>query len=223
MLAIPNLLKSSELQAIHEILGRGEFYDGTKTAGAKIKHVKNNLELATAEGDREKLDKIVLAALMDNPTFTTFARPKDICSPLVNRFDPGMTYGWHIDGVILRGQKERLRSDLSVTLFLNDPATYEGGELVLETPGGQQRVKQPAGSAFVYSTTVYHQVAPVTAGTRLAAVSWIQSYVKDPAQRQILFELGMAKDIAVEADPDSLQSRLLVKNYFNLYRLWAET
>ena len=158
---------------------------------------------------------------MRNAEFSSFALPRRILPPRLARYDAGMGYGSHIDQAFM-GQGEPMRSDLSMTLFLSDPGSYEGGELVVETPIGEQEVKLPVGDAVVYSTTVHHRVATVGRGTRLVAVTWMQSFVPDPAKRQILHDLRTAKERVRAASPGSEEAELLIRSHANLMRMWSD-
>jgi PKHD-type hydroxylase len=133
-----------------------------------------------------------------------------------------MTYGDHVDDPIMGGTGPRFRSDLSMTLFLNAPERYEGGELVMRTAFGDQRIKLPAGDAVLYPSSSLHQVAEVTAGERLVALTWIQSYVRDAAQRELLFELNQARETLLKDSPQAAHTALVDRSYANLVRMWAD-
>lgn len=153
-----------------------------------------------------------------NPNFEAAARPKKVPQPIYNRYRPGMHYGRYMDHPIVGRPGERLRTDMSITIFISDPESYDGGELLIDTENGPKEIKLPAGDAILYPTIHYHEVKPVTKGERLAAVLWIQSLVKEPHQRAMLYELSMVADWLHKQHPD----KQLTKMQMNLLRLWAE-
>ena len=154
--------------------------------------------------------------------FQRFAIPKTIQRPLISRYREGMNYGRHVDDALMGGAS-KTRTDLSVTLFLNDPADYEGGELVIESPMGEEEIKLPAGAAVVYPSGALHRVAPVTRGERIAAVTWVESHVRDPQRREILHDLEVIRTRLSKTAPESRETDLAFKTYANLLRMWAET
>jgi PKHD-type hydroxylase len=160
---------------------------------------------------------MVLQAYRQSPEFQTFAIPKRLLLPIYSRYEPGMAYGAHIDNALM----SEIRTDLATTLFLSRPDTYDGGELVIETPVGEERIKLDAGEAIVYAASTVHYVAPVTRGVRLAAVTWIQSVVRDERIRAILFDLSVCSQLPATAE-DAKLSLLLTKSYHNLLRYAAE-
>ena len=221
LLTIPQLLNAEQLSAVRAIVGRGSFADGRMTAGANLHDLKNNLQLETGPEDTRALDGIVLVSLWNHPTFKIFARPRRMMNARISRYDEGMGYGSHIDSPYM-GRGEAIRGDLSVTVFLNDPSEYDGGLLVLETPYGPQEVKLFAGDAVAYATLLHHEVTKVTRGSRLVAITWVQSYIADPLKRQILFELQQAKLLIAENGTQSEANRLLTRAHANLCRLWSD-
>ena len=140
---------------------------------------------------------------------------------MISRYQGGMNYGFHVDDALMAGNP-RLRSDISITVFLNDPGDYEGGELIIASPFGEQEVKLPAGAAVVYPSATLHQVAPVTSGARLAAVTWARSYVRDAAQREMLADLLAVQRKIAEVAPDAPETDLAFKTHSNLLRMWSE-
>lgn len=203
-------------QAVAE-LARRKFVDGKLTATGQARDVKNNLQVETDPAELDDLDRLVLSALQGNRDFQAFAVPKRAMKPLFSRYEPGMEYGSHIDSGITRG----VRTDLSITLFLSPPTSYDGGELVIETTYGEQEVKLDAGEAVLYSSNSIHHVAPVTRGVRLAAVTWIQSSIRDESMRTILFDVDACARQA-EATNDRQLTLRLGKVYHNLLRYAAE-
>ena len=194
MLHLPQLLNAEEIGAVLQIAQAGQYSDGRATAGSYLHGVKNNLQHEATPEQEGQLNQIVIGALMRNAAFCSFALPRKIMPPRLARYEAGMGYGSHVDQAFMGQGGEPMRSDLSLTLFLSDPTSYQGGELVLETPVGEQEIKLPLGDAVVYGTTVHHRVATVDSGTRLVAVTWMQSFVADTAQRQLLHDLRIAKD-----------------------------
>jgi PKHD-type hydroxylase len=141
---------------------------------------------------------------------------------IVARYRPGMTYGDHVDDPIMGSTGPRFRSDVSMTVFLGPPEDYEGGELVVRTPFGEKRIKPGAGDAVVYPSASVHRVEEVTRGERLVALTWIQSYVRDAARRELLFELDQARVHLLRSDPDAETSKYVDRSYANLLRMWGE-
>jgi PKHD-type hydroxylase len=195
---------------------RAAFSDGKKTAGWQASGVKNNEQL-DAKSARVVAAKVE-TALRAHPLFLAAARPKSFLSILVSRYRPGMEYGLHVDDALMGG----IRTDLSFTLFLADPHSYDGGELVIEGNDGDSAVKLPAGSVVIYPTTALHRVAPVTRGERIAVVGWVRSFIRSPEQREVLFDLDGAIAAVRAAGIDRRQVDLLLKVRANLLRMWAE-
>lgn len=219
IVTIADVLDLTELREIRGQLDRAAFGDGAVTAGERAKRVKKNLQLRPGETDvRTRVKK----ALMRHPEFKKAVLPKNVRPPLINRYETGMEYGFHVDNAIM-GDKRDCRSDVSVTLFLNGPEAYEGGTLEIETPLGVQQVKLPAGAAVLYPSSFRHRVSRVESGQRLAAVTWAQSLVRDPAQREILYELDRIRTYLHQAAPDGEEADIAERTYSNLLRMWAET
>ncbi|WP_404384742.1 Fe2+-dependent dioxygenase [Caenispirillum salinarum] len=221
LLCIADVLSADDLAALDGLLESGDFQPGTKTAGWNARLVKKNEQMA---GDSlRKAQKIVLDALNRNATFSAAAVPKQILPPLVARYSNDMTYGNHVDDSLMRGPDGRaVRTDVSTTVFISAPEDYEGGELTMETTAGTQRYKLPRGAAIVYPSTTLHRVEPVTAGERRVAVTWTQSLVRDPAHREMLFDLERARRTIFDKDGKTPVFDLLSKTWSNLMREWAE-
>jgi PKHD-type hydroxylase len=215
------ILNRAEVHQVVSSLANDLFVDGKKTASGRARHVKHNLQVDRTGADVTERDQIVLAALRRNEEFQTFAFPRRTLLPFFSRYEPGMEYGSHVDSAIMGSANEPVRSDLAATIFLSDPGSYEGGELVLQLPIGEQEVKLEAGEAIVYSATSLHRVAPVTKGVRLAALTWIQTSVPDDRLRAILTDLGIALRKADKAGDDEL-AMMLNKSYHNLLRYAVE-
>ncbi|MEO1429001.1 MAG: Fe2+-dependent dioxygenase [Cyanobacteria bacterium J06633_8] len=221
ILTIENILTDEELEAITSKLQDAEFVDGKLTAGWFAKQVKNNTQLSgSAEGSRE-LRTIAIKAIQRNPLFQAAVKPKIIRPILFSCYEPGMYYGSHVDNAIMGGEKS-IRSDVSFTLFLNSPSSYKGGELVIDTSLGEQVFKLEAGSMVVYPSTTLHRVEKVVEGKRLAAVSWVQSFVREPSEREILFDLDTAKQVMFHKHGKTPEFDLISKTHANLLRKWAE-
>ncbi len=222
LLTIPGLLNPAQIDKIRETLTGAEFVDGRLTAGRVAAQVKHNLELKPEPERHDRLVRIVMASLAHNETFRFAALPHRVADPIVARYEPGMTYGDHVDDPIMGSNGPRFRTDVSMTVFLNPPETYEGGELTIRTPFGDRKVKLPAGDAVLYPSSSLHQVAEVTAGERLVVLTWIQSYVRDPAQRELLYELNLARERLQKEAPGAETTGYVDRSYANLLRMWAE-
>lgn len=216
---LTNLLQDAELQRILSGLAKGRFVSGEATAGSLVKSNKHNLQLDRNSVPANDLDLVILAALERNALFHSVALARQLRPFLYNRHEVGMSYGEHVDNPLMG--KPGMRTDMSMTVFLSAPDSYDGGELFLRTPYGNQTVKGKAGDAVVYPTTLVHQVNPVTRGTRLAAVTWIESHVRDAACREILHDLNVAHRAVAAQSPDSDEAQLLSKTYTNLLKMWA--
>jgi PKHD-type hydroxylase len=169
----------------------------------------------------KELGAVVLGALRRSGAFISATLPCRITEPMFNRYAAGMHYGSHVDNAVMY-QPQPLRSDISVTVFLSAPEEYDGGELLIDEIAVRQKVKLAAGSALIYPSTSLHRVEPVTRGERLASIIWIQSLVRDPAQRRILFDLDRATQAITKRDPASAEAEVLGASYHNLLRMWAE-
>lgn len=217
ILPIGNVLSPAEVDEARAELAAIRFEDGRSTAGWNAKLVKNNRQAAPgarSEALRQKLAERILA----NEVFAAAVRPKALTPLLFSRYEPGHAYGSHVDDALMGG----LRTDISFTLFLAEPESYEGGELVIEGTSGDERIKLPAGSLIAYPSTSLHHVAPVTAGERLAAVGWARSFIRDGGQREILFDLDRARRALFTREGKTAEFDLLSKSLANLIRMWAE-
>jgi PKHD-type hydroxylase len=214
---IADVLSAEQLEQTHGMLRNELFVDGKSTAGGMARAVKHNeqVELEQLPG----LMKLLVQAVVQHPNFLQLAMPRTVSNLLVSRYLPGMSYGTHTDAAIM---KTGHRSDISFTLFLNQPADYEGGELSLETPFGEQRVKLPAGSLILYPTGGLHQVLPVTRGERLVVVGWVQSRIRDSRRREILLDLDQVRKAYLEKVGHDRVADLLLKSSVNLRRMWDE-
>jgi PKHD-type hydroxylase len=216
---IPQVLSSAEVETLRAALAHGKFVDGRLTASRAAQQTKHNLQLERDETTAKTVEALVSAALARNPTFSRVAIPKAMTPPMFSRYEPGMAYGPHVDDPIMGGE---LRSDLSVTVFLSALDGYDGGELCIETDLGVEEVKLPPGDAVVYPATTIHWVTPVTRGTRLAAVTWVQSLVRDHAMRRIVHDINLVMERLGQSDDRSEDARILLRAYANLVRLVAD-
>ncbi|CAM2170289.1 PKHD-type hydroxylase YbiX [Paraburkholderia sacchari] len=226
LIHVPHVLTPEQVRALRERLDHAgdAWVDGRATAGWSGAPVKHNRQIAEHTPLAREMGDVVLAAIERNPLFISAALPNQVYPPLFNRYEGGMTFGSHVDGavrVLPNGMK--LRTDVSVTLFLSSPDEYEGGELVVEDTYGVQEVKLPAGDIIVYPATSLHQVRPVTRGARVASFFWVQSLVRDDTKRALLFDMDTAIQRLNASDADAVARRSLVGCYHNLLRLWSET
>src|SRR5690348_3396080 len=193
LLHVPGILESGELAQLRAALDAAQWTDGRETVGVQGARVKRNEQLPDASPLRADLARVVLAALARNPLYFAAALPLKALAPRFNRYQDGGEYGFHVDGAVMRsGDGGQVRSDVSCTLFLNEPGEYDGGELVVSDTYGEHEVKLPAGDLILYPSSSLHRVAPVTRGVRLAAFFWVQSMVRDDARRTLLFEMDAA-------------------------------
>jgi PKHD-type hydroxylase len=222
LLSIPNLLNPAQLDKLREILADGRFVDGKLTAGFAAARVKQNEELGQAPELYQRLIRILMPCLGHNERFRFGALPHRVADPIFARYRPGMTYGDHVDDPIMGSGGPRFRTDVSMTVFLNPPEDYDGGELTIRTSFGERQVKLPAGDAVLYPSSSLHRVAEVTRGERLVALTWIQSYVRDPARRELLYELNLAREHLLKEAPEAEHTGLVDRSYSNLVRMWGE-
>ncbi len=217
LIHLQNVCSPEQVDHLRQLIGGGQFADGGKTAGHAARDVKNNEQLETGA----RIDTVrneVRKALMGHTGFVSFARPKALSRILVSRYREGMEYGPHIDDALMGGR----RADLSFTLFLSEPDSYHGGELVMDGTEGETEIKLSAGDAVVYPTSAIHQVLPVTNGERLAVVGWVRSLVRRADQREILFDLDQVSSRLYERDGKTRELDLILKTKANLLRQWAE-
>ncbi len=217
MLLVAALLTPAETRVLREAAGELAFGDGRATAGQHARTVKAN-DQAQPSPDLDAIMTKVETALAASPLFRSAARPRAMTRLILSRYRAGQTYGLHVDDALMGG----LRTDLSFTLFLSDPATYDGGALVIEDTFEARAIKPAAGDLILYPATTLHRVDPLTRGERLAIVGWVQSLIRDPGQREILFDLDQAVDACFARDGKSDQFDRLAKTRANLLRMWAE-
>jgi PKHD-type hydroxylase len=229
LIRIPNLLSAEHVAHLRGVLAGTDWVDGKATTGAQSRDAKNNLQVPEDAPAARALGEIILGALGQSEAFMSAALALRVFPPLFNRYDPGMDFGTHIDNAIRfvkpslgSGGAIRVRTDMSATLFLTDPADYDGGELVVEDTFGTHQVKLPAGDLVLYSATSRHHVTPVTRGSRWSSFFWVQSMVRDEAARSMLFELDTAIRGLRKQVGDSEQVVSLTGLYHNLVRRWAD-
>ncbi|HED52100.1 MAG TPA: Fe2+-dependent dioxygenase [Gammaproteobacteria bacterium] len=222
LVVIPAVLGKSSLEQVRSLLNNGRFVDGRLSAGTRARQVKQNEELQSADAQMEQLNSIVMGALVQHPHYQAAAMPVRVATPFYARYTKGMHYGDHVDDPIMGPPGGQYRSDISTTVFLNEPDTYEGGELVIRTGFGEQTFKLAAGNAIIYPSSSLHHVAEVTRGERLVAVTWTQSMVRDPARREILYQLYQARESLLKKRSEDSETTQVDHAYVNLMRLWAE-
>jgi len=224
LLPIQEVLTFAQVTEARALLDSADWVDGRITAGHQSGRAKNNLQLPEDHPAARKIGSAILEALEKNPLFISAALPLKVFPPLFNRYQGGQAFGTHVDNAIRQvpGTPHSIRTDLSATLFLSSPEEYDGGELVVEDTYGVHSVKLPAGHLVLYPATSLHHVRPVTRGARVASFFWIQSMVRDDAERSMLFDL----DVSIQrinqetaSHPSAIQ---LTGLYHNLLRRWAE-
>ena len=226
MLAIPDLLDKETLARVRTIVEAGEWIDGNATSGHQSALAKKNRQLPEDSPAAKEAGRIVLDALGRSPLFIAAALPLKIFPPLFNRYQGGEAFGTHIDNAVrIHAKSEfRVRSDLSATLFLEEPDAYEGGELTVEDNLGAHSVKLPAGHLLLYPASSLHRVEPVTSGARVASFFWIQSMIRDDAARTLLFDLDQSvQAVAADRGHDDREVIRLTGIYHNLLRRWADS
>ncbi|MEZ5995372.1 MAG: Fe2+-dependent dioxygenase [Hyphomonadaceae bacterium] len=218
---LQHVLEREDIERVRQALAGANWLSGKRTAGAVARAVKENLQADGADARVQALERFVTEALQRHPLFEFAARPQRISRVLFSRYEPGMTYGAHTDDALMGAGEGRLRTDLAFTLFLAARGDYEGGELVVESALGEQSIALDAGDAILYPAGSIHRVAPVTRGARIAAVGWVQSFVPDPAQRETLFDLSVARSRLAAAGAAHEELLRLDKSISNLLRMWA--
>lgn len=223
MYRIPAVLNADEVAAFTRELNKAPWIDGRATVGSQGAQVKNNQQIDTRSEIYQLLQATVLKALQGSPLFFAAALPKNISPPLFNRYQQNETYGFHVDGAVRNnGESGWMRTDLSATLFLCEPDSYEGGELIVNDTYGQHSVKLPAGDLILYPSSSLHCVTPVTQGTRVASFMWIQSMIRDDKKRGMLFELDSNIQTLKARHGESEEVLSLLNLYHNLLREWSE-
>lgn len=222
LLRLEKVLTRDQLLGARELLARVTFQDGRVSAGLAAARVKNNLEADRSAREIEQLDNLVMGSLVRHPVYRAAALPLRVATPFYARYVPGMRYGDHVDDPIMGQDGGHYRTDVSITVFLNEPESYDGGELVIRTAFGDNCIKLAAGEGVMYPSSSLHHVAEVTRGERLVAVTWVQSLVRDPARRELLYELHRVREKMLHAAPESEDTARLNTVYVNLVRMWSE-
>ncbi|MGH8796838.1 MAG: Fe2+-dependent dioxygenase [Caldimonas sp.] len=225
LLHITAVLDASQIAHARELLAAGDWVDGRVTAGHQGAEVKHNDQIDERSAVAAELGDLILGALERHPQFISAALPNRVYPPMFNRYRPGMHFGNHVDGAVrlLPGRPEKIRTDVSATLFLAAPDEYDGGELLVEDTYGAHAVKLPAGDMVLYPASSLHRVAPVTRGVRVASFFWVESLVRDDAQRTLLFDLDHAIQRLAATNGDAASRVALTGTYHNLLRMWSAT
>lgn len=226
LLQIPEVFSKAEVAALRARLDAGPWADGNATSGHQSATAKKNLQLPEDSDVAKEVSALVVQALNANPMFVAAALPHTIFPPLFNRYEGGDQFGLHVDNAIRQSRTSgaiRIRSDLSATLFLSEPEDYDGGELIIEEMYGSQAIKLPAGDLVLYPSKSLHRVTPVTRGARVSSFMWMQSLVRDDADRETLFRLDIATQrVSYERGPKDQAVIELTGVYHNLLRRWTE-
>lgn len=224
LIQVPDVLSSAHVADVRRLLDAAEWVDGKVTAGHQSARAKDNVQIPEGHPVARQVGETILRALQQNPLFMTAALPLHVFPPLFNRYSGGQSFGSHVDNAIRQvpGTGHRIRTDLSCTLFLSNPDEYDGGELVVEDVYGVHSVKLPAGHMVLYPSTSLHHVRPVTRGARTSSFFWLQSMVRDDADRTLLFDLDAAVRALSHERADHPVAVQLTAVYHNLLRKWSE-
>src|SRR5262245_46765463 len=216
-IVIGNVLSAEEIKPVRPPRQRRALVDGRATAGFAARMVKNNRQAEPARS-LDTIRKLVAERVLGNEVFRLAVRPKALSPLIFSRYEKNMHYGSHVDDALMEG----MRTDVAFTLFLSEPTSYDGGELTIESAGGEEAFKLAAGALVAYSATSLHHVTAVTRGARLAAVGWARSFIRDPAQRELLFDLDTARRQMFAHEGKSTEFDLISKSFANLLRMWVE-
>jgi len=219
---IQNVLSTEDLDTIQTQLSQATWQSGEQSAGVQARKIKSNEEMDQRCESWSSINERVVSQLYRHPAFQSLALPSKVSAAFISRCKAGMHYGQHIDDPIMGSANARYRSDLAVTVFLADPTSYEGGELVIESRFGPVSVKLQAGSAVVYPASSLHEVTPVLSGERIVCALWVQSMVRDANQRDLLHDLDEARQALNQSTPNALVTKQIEHVYANLLRLWAD-
>jgi len=222
LVTIPEVLNDEDISVIQDLMSTANFHEGSDSAGSEAKRVKNNHEMFISDVETQRLNNLAMGKLVQNPTYIATAFAAKIAAPYYAKYGVGMSYGNHVDDPVMGPANQRYRSDISITIFLNEPDAYDGGELVISTAFGEQKAKLKAGDAVLYPSSSTHRVAEVTRGERLVAVTWLQSTVRDPAKREILYNLSQARETLIKTSAGSQELEQLSNGYVNLLRMWSD-
>ncbi len=222
LLHLREVLKNDELMLVRDWLSKASFTAGRLSAGSAAMRVKNNEELDQRSVDIGRLNALVMGGLLRHPGYRGGALALHVAAPFYVRYRPGMAYGDHLDDPVMGADGVMYRSDIAITVFLNPAQDYAGGELVVQTSHGDQVVKLPAGDAVLYPAGSVHHINPVTHGERLVAITWVQSMVRDPVQRELLYGLNAAREKLLQDAPDASETQQVNAAYLNLIRMWSD-
>lgn len=223
LLHIPEVFTKAEVKALRQTLDAGPWSDGNITSGHQSATAKQNRQLPEDCEAALEVSALVAQALHANPMFVSAALPHTLFPPLFNRYEGGENFGLHVDNAIRQRGNIRIRSDLSATLFLSEPQDYDGGELIIEEMYGSQSVKLPAGDLVLYPSKSLHRVTPVTRGARVSSFMWLQSLIRDDADRESLFRMDVAiQRVNQDKGPKDPAVIELTALYHNLLRRWSE-
>lgn len=222
LIRIPSVLTRADLDMVRRLLTSASFVDGKLSAGQAARQIKNNQEVDRGARELEGLNNLIMGKLVQHPLYRSAALPLRVAAPYYARYTTGMHYGDHVDDPIMGADGQIYRSDLSITIFLNAPSDYDGGELMINTSFGEQAIKYAAGDAVLYSASTRHRVAEVTRGERLVAVTWVQSLIRDSSQRELLHELNGVRERLLANAPQSEDAKQVNKTYVNLVRMWGD-
>lgn len=222
LITINNVLSITQLTAVHTAIESASWVDGSGSAGEHAKRRKAVEEMDQTCDSWKAINETVIPTLYSHPEFQSSALPSKVSAAYVSRCSQGMHYGTHVDDPVMGAANGRYRCDVAVTVFLNNPKDYDGGELTIHNRFGPIAVKGTAGSAVVYPASSRHEVAPVTQGQRLVCVLWAQSLVRDPAQREILSDLDASRRALRQSAPDAQVTETVDHAYMNLVRMWAD-
>ncbi len=215
---IGQVLAADEVKTALAALKRARFVDGRATAGFAARLVKHNRQAEGADRSLTTIRRLIAERILGNEMFRLAVRPKTLSPLLLARYDKGMHYGSHVDDAMMDG----MRTDVAFTLFLSEPKSYAGGELVIESAAGEDAIKLDAGSLVAYPATSLHRVNDISRGARFAAVGWARSLVRDPAQRELLFDLDTARRQMFAREGKTAEFDLVSKSFANLLRMWVE-
>ena len=222
MLRLPGVLDAEQLASVRRVLDQADFVDGRLSAGKMAEGVKNNLELDRQAPQRDVLSRAVMGAVHSDPRYQAAVLPLRAGSPIFARYTPGMAYGEHTDDPVMGAGSPQYRCDVTLTVFLNGPDEYDGGDLMIRTAFGESSARFDAGDAIVYPSSSLHRVAEITRGERLVMVTWVQSLVRDPAKRELLYQLWQVRERLRGDLPGDDTTAQADAAYVNLVRMWAE-
>lgn len=218
---IRGLLSKDQVKAIATKLFSAQFVDGSASGGPLGEGIKKNMQVPPSSPEYREMANLVMGVIKQNETIAVKAMPRRILSPIFASYMTGNKYGEHIDAALM-GPYPGMRTDVSMTIFLNGPDAYKGGELVLTTDFGEQVYKEDAGDAVLYPTHYLHHVNPVESGRRLAIVTWIESMIPDPLKREVIGDLAETQAILASTNADRRAILMLEKGRLNLMRMWAQ-